>query len=78
METKSNKLKMERLRVRMGFEGMFIVDPMGRSGGIALMWKKGDEFEIQNYTLRHISAIVRPQGQGTIWRFTAFYGHLDP
>ena len=33
METKSNKLKMERLRVRMGFEGLFAVDLMGRSGG---------------------------------------------
>jgi hypothetical protein len=77
METKSRKNMMERLRVKMGFEGLFVVEPMGRSGGLALMWKEADEFEIQNYTLRHINAVVKPTGQATQWRFTGFYGHPE-
>jgi hypothetical protein len=78
METKSSKIKMEWLRVPMGFEGMFAVDPIGCSGGLALMWKDGGEFEIQNFTRRHITSVVRPQGQGIVWRFMSFYGHPDP
>jgi hypothetical protein len=32
METKSTKHRMEGLRVKLGFEGLFVVDPVGRNG----------------------------------------------
>jgi hypothetical protein len=41
METISKRKKLDWLRVRLGFEGMFVVDPVGRSGGLALFWKEG-------------------------------------
>jgi hypothetical protein len=41
------------------------------------MWMEANEFEIQNYTLRHINAVVKPTGQATQWRFTDFYGHPE-
>ena len=50
METKCRKEKIERIRVRLGFNGMFVVDPVGRSGGLALFWKDVKNLEIQNYT----------------------------
>ena len=49
---------MERIRVRLGFNGMFVVDPMGRSVGLALFWKDTKNLEIQNYTRRHINALL--------------------
>lgn len=36
METKVSLFKLQRLRSSLGFEGMIQVDPVGRSGGLAL------------------------------------------
>jgi exonuclease III len=59
METKCRKEKMERIRVRLGFNGMFVVDPVGRSGGLVLLWKDAKNLEIQNYTRRHINSLLK-------------------
>jgi hypothetical protein len=61
---------MEGLRVQLGFEGLFVVEPIGRSGGLALFWKIVDELEIQNYSQRHINAIVRTAENEVPWKFT--------
>jgi exonuclease III len=75
METKCRKDRMEVLRVKIGFEGMFVVDPVGRSGGLALCWKDKDLVEIQNFSRRHINAVIRPSVGENGWKFTGFYGH---
>jgi len=49
METKVKKEKMELLRTKLRFEGLLAVDPIGRSGGLALLWKDDREGVIQNY-----------------------------
>jgi exonuclease III len=46
METKSRQRTMEGLRVKLGFAGFFIVDPVGRSGGLALLWSDENELRI--------------------------------
>ncbi|XP_059436727.1 uncharacterized protein LOC132169767 [Corylus avellana] len=78
METISNKKRMERLRVKLGFEGLFVVEPVGKSGGLALFWKVAEELEIQNYSRRHINAIVKMSDNEVPWKLTGFYGHPDP
>jgi molybdopterin biosynthesis enzyme len=51
METISKKQRMEWLRVKLGFNGgLFVVNPVGQSGGLALLWKADVGLEIQNYT----------------------------
>jgi hypothetical protein len=77
METKCIKEKMEVLRVRMEFEGMFVVDAVGHSGGLALFWKERNVVEIQNYTRKHISAVVYFSDRSKSWRLTGFYGNPD-
>jgi exonuclease III len=61
METKLRKLKLESIRTKLAFENMFVVDCVGKSGGLALFWEEGWEVEVQNYSHRHINAIVRDQ-----------------
>jgi hypothetical protein len=39
METLNTKKTMESIRCHLGFEGLFVVNPVGRSGGLALLWK---------------------------------------
>jgi hypothetical protein len=67
METKSNSRRMEFLRVKLGFEGLFVVDFVGKSGGLALFWKEQNEVEVQNYTRRHINVVVKPTGSSNSW-----------
>jgi hypothetical protein len=77
MKTKCRKNKMELVRVKLGFEGLFAVDPIGRSGGLALLWKEVDILEIQNFSKQHINAIVKHLETGKGWKLTGFYGHSD-
>jgi hypothetical protein len=78
METISKRQKLERLRIRLGFEGMFAVDPVGRSGGLVLFWKEDSGLEIQNYSRRHINAVINDRAFGQQWKFTGFYGNPNP
>jgi ribonuclease HI len=78
METKLRKYKLENIRVKVGFTNMFVVDCVGKSGGLALFWDDGWEVEVQNYSHRHINAIVHNQNNGLDWKFTGFYGHPNP
>jgi hypothetical protein len=50
IETMCNKFKLEFLRVKLGFAGLFVVDYMESIGGLALMWKEEAALEIQNYS----------------------------
>jgi hypothetical protein len=77
IETISQKHKMEWLRVRLGFEGLLAVDPVGRSRGLALFWKEDVGLEIQNYSHRHITVVIQGTNFNKSWRFTGFYGHPD-
>lgn len=43
METKVRNVKMERIKVKLGYEGLLTVEPMGKSGGLALLWKNNRE-----------------------------------
>jgi exonuclease III len=77
MENKLRNNKMEKVRTQLGFDNMFVVECVGRSGGLAMLWRAEAEVEIQNFSHRHINAIVRPNSFGfSPWKITGFYGHL--
>jgi hypothetical protein len=59
IETKLRSKKMERIRQRTNFNNVFVVESVGRSRGLALLWSEGDEVVIQNYSCRHINARVK-------------------
>jgi exonuclease III len=77
METKLKNKSMQKVKFKLGFQGMFTVDPVGRSGGLALFWKDTEEVTIQNFSLRHINVMVTLRGSGHQWKFTGFYGNPD-
>ena len=39
-ETKNRKCFMNTVRMKLRYDKLFVVDPVGRSGGLAVMWKK--------------------------------------
>jgi exonuclease III len=77
METCCSKKHVESLRVQLGYVGVFVVDPVGRSGGLALFWKDSLKVEIFNYSRHHINAIVQEGEDDFRWKLTGFYGQPD-
>jgi hypothetical protein len=78
IETKALSNKLYDVRRTLGFEGLFSVDPVGREGGLALLWKVAREVEIVNYSLRHISANICVGSRGCSWMFIGFCGNPNP
>ena len=78
METKLHTNKMEQVRIKLGFEYMFVVDSVGKNGRLALFWMTESRVEIQNYSRCHINTKVCPTPSSPPWKFIGFYKHPDP
>lgn len=50
--------KVEEMRFRLGFEHCFSVDRVGRSGGLAILWKNKFNCEILSYSKNHSKDVV--------------------
>ena len=64
---KGIKIKIEVIRGQLGYAGLFVMDPVGKSGGLALLWRKVEEIEIQNYSHCNINTIVTNKTTGVQW-----------
>jgi exonuclease III len=77
METKICNKDMDFLRIKLKFNYIFVIDSVGRSGGLILLWKNDINIEIQNYSRRHINAIVSMGRDGVKWKFSGIYGNPE-
>ena len=68
---------MEKVRCKLGFSNMLVVDCVGKSGELALLWMDEIGVEIQNFSCRHINAKICQSPNGSHWKFTSFYGHPE-
>ncbi|XP_074361140.1 uncharacterized protein LOC141701372 [Apium graveolens] len=64
------------LRVHFGFDSCFLVDKVGRSGGLAVLLKRSMQCEITGYSNHHIDALFLENGHAS-WRLTCFYGYPE-
>lgn len=58
LETKLKKKVMDKTKEKAGYLFGLIVPKSERSGGIAMLWKKGINLEIIGYAGNYIDAIV--------------------
>uniref|UniRef100_A0A803PEK6 Reverse transcriptase domain-containing protein n=1 Tax=Cannabis sativa TaxID=3483 RepID=A0A803PEK6_CANSA len=72
-ETKCAKERVEWVGRNLGFEGVFIVEAQGRSGGLAFLWKVSQEGHVVGFSHHHIDFVVREEGKAE-WRLTGVYG----
>ncbi|XP_030508978.2 uncharacterized protein LOC115723633 [Cannabis sativa] len=72
-ETLARTEVLERLRVSLGFGGVFSVDARGKSGGVALLWRDSDDIKVLGYGVNYIDAEVTEK-DGNCWRLTGLYG----
>jgi len=66
MSTSLNDQKMERIRFSLGLSNMVVVKGDGRGGGIAMLWRKGVNMILRNYSI-NIDVVA---DDGFSWRFT--------
>lgn len=77
VETKSNNVRLESVRKKLGFYSALCINSIGKMGGLALLWKYELKVEIINYSQWHISTWVELKGSPFKWIFTDFYGELE-
>lgn len=65
---------MDDLKLKLGYDKMLTVDPIGRSGGLALMWKNTYKEEILLNNKRIINAKVKLGS--LIFYLSCVYGDL--
>ncbi|KAF2325277.1 hypothetical protein GH714_026050 [Hevea brasiliensis] len=75
METKIGRDKVERIKRAVGYDGSFVVNPVGLRGGLALFWKYADLVRLLSYSRNHIDVEVLVDGFPQ-HRFTGFMDFL--
>ena len=74
METLSCRASLENLKNKLGYEGLFVVDRVSRSGGLALFWKSHFKVKLLKYGRTFIDVEVSNLEMG-VWRVMGFYGY---
>ena len=74
METHCQHEKLERWKIKLGFNSKLVINSVGLSGGLCLFWTNDNVVELLTYSQDHIDVRIR-LGNNKIWRFTGFYGH---
>uniref|UniRef100_A0A803NUT8 Endonuclease/exonuclease/phosphatase domain-containing protein n=1 Tax=Cannabis sativa TaxID=3483 RepID=A0A803NUT8_CANSA len=72
-ETLSRKDVVEKLRLSLGFDGAFSADVQGRSGGVAMLWRYDEEFQLLGYGTNYIDVSIVSR-EIEKWRLTGLYG----
>ncbi|KAL8091605.1 hypothetical protein AgCh_034018 [Apium graveolens] len=72
-ETLSSRMQLERIRMQINFQGMIVVEPQGRSGGLALFWKENGQAKLLSLSKNHIDVELNIKDMQA-WRLTGFYG----
>nr|GMD06060.1 uncharacterized protein LOC109186215 [Ipomoea batatas] len=74
METKLSTVKMDKIRVTLGYDNLFTVDPVGLGGGLALFWKKETHLTITGFSRNYIDTTIKLENSPILWRYTGYYG----
>uniref|UniRef100_A0A803NPT3 Zinc knuckle CX2CX4HX4C domain-containing protein n=1 Tax=Cannabis sativa TaxID=3483 RepID=A0A803NPT3_CANSA len=75
-ETLCGKNVLERVHLSFGYEGLFVVEARGHSGGLAMLWKDSEEEEVINFSEKHINILTQVPGMPR-WRLVEIYGEAN-
>ncbi|KAK1366647.1 Endonuclease/exonuclease/phosphatase family protein [Heracleum sosnowskyi] len=73
METMIDNSRIEAIRAKMNYEGLFTVAGPCHGGGLALFWKHTNMVEIKSYSQNHIDTEINLENIAK-WRLTCFHG----
>lgn len=72
-ETLCRKERVEQVKVELGFGGSFVVESIGHSGGLAMLWRNQDDGTLLSYSNNHVDMEIYLEGEQKS-RLTGFYG----
>lgn len=72
-ETRCSVSYLESLKAKWNYHGI-VVDKVGLSGGLALLWRKEVDARLLSFSQNHIDTEVVLPRETLKWRFTGFYG----
>lgn len=75
-ETKMDEKRIRGLRWKLGLTNMIVKDCNGRSGGLAVFWRKETSLHVRGISRLYIDADVT-EADGFLWRLTGFYGEPE-
>ncbi|KAK3211636.1 hypothetical protein Dsin_016342 [Dipteronia sinensis] len=64
-------VKIENWRIKLGYYGKLVVNSIGRSGGLCILWDSNIDVVLLTYSQEHIHVSIKEIGRQT-WRFTGF------
>ena len=76
-ETKASLSKMKGFQNKIDYMEGIVVPSDGKSGGLAMIWKKGTEIKLKSYSNSHINVVVEGEQDQAPCRATGFYGILN-
>ena len=76
IETLVNGNKISDLCYSIGFDNHFSVDRIGRSGGLAILWRNSVDCSLINFSQNFINLLIKDPVIGSC-RLTTFYGYSD-
>lgn len=71
-ETLVEKTVIAKFCSKLGFADFFVVDRVGRGGGLAVLWKHNVECRVMNYS-NHVD-VHFIKNDVPVWRLTCYYG----
>ncbi|TXG57114.1 hypothetical protein EZV62_018427 [Acer yangbiense] len=71
VETKTDHVHMENVRVKLGFVSTLVVDSIERNGGLCLFWSSQVDINLFSFSQYHIDIQVSSH-RDLLWRFTRF------
>lgn len=74
IETMLLRDRLDAIKLKLGYEGVFAVSSVGHGGGIVLLWKDKNVASLLSYSDHHIDVVVNIPNM-LQWRLTGFYGH---
>jgi len=77
METLCSHKRMEVIKAKVGFDYVFPVGCVGRSGGLAMMWKKELPVWVVSYSRNRIDLVFLDEMRVDRWRLTGYYAFLE-
>lgn len=72
-KTKTEESRMKGIQNKLKYTQGITVPNVGRSGGLAMMWKEGKDISFKSCSNSHIDVVVNGDSASTPWLATSFY-----
>lgn len=74
METLIDSNKFQPIKMKLGFDVIFVINNLGHSGGITLLCKEDTKVDIANYSRNHVDVVVCLEGRDEfVWTFQSSF-----